>query len=220
MPHAGSRRDRSCRELDLPSPRPTQVSVKAAVLPFARFPERIRCSAPRCARRARSWQAPPTSRRRSRRRNEQQAGRCRPQAPRSSRFATRTSPPPSRSPPRSPGSASSSSRPKGPARTLRAAGLEIEEVAKVADAAADEATVVDLVRRGRCDLVDQHPAGKRRARRRLPDPRGGTRRARSLRDDDLRGRGRGARDRERPRRIARSRSRSASGSKPRALDAS
>ena len=48
---------------------------------------------------------------------------------------------------------------EGTARTLRAAGLEIEEVAKVADAAADEPTVVDLVRRGRCDLVVNTPQG-------------------------------------------------------------
>jgi carbamoyl-phosphate synthase large subunit len=48
---------------------------------------------------------------------------------------------------------------EGTARTLRAAGLEIEEVAKVADAVADESTVVDLVRRGRCDLVINTPQG-------------------------------------------------------------
>ena len=41
-------------ELELPRrARPRQVSVKAAVLPFARFPGAIRCSAPRCARPAR-----------------------------------------------------------------------------------------------------------------------------------------------------------------------
>jgi carbamoyl-phosphate synthase large subunit len=48
---------------------------------------------------------------------------------------------------------------EGTARTLRAAGLHIEEVAKVADADDGEATVVDLVRRGRCDLVINTPQG-------------------------------------------------------------
>src|SRR5207248_6368282 len=45
----------------------------------------------------------------------------------------------------------------GTARTLEAAGLEVERVAKVAEAG--EASVVDLVRRGRCDLVINTPFG-------------------------------------------------------------
>ncbi len=45
----------------------------------------------------------------------------------------------------------------GTARTLRAAGLDVERVAKVAEGG--EATVVDLVRRGRCDLVVNTPFG-------------------------------------------------------------
>jgi carbamoyl-phosphate synthase large subunit len=45
----------------------------------------------------------------------------------------------------------------GTARTLQAAGLEVERVAKVAEGG--EATVVDLVRRGRCDLVVNTPFG-------------------------------------------------------------
>jgi carbamoyl-phosphate synthase large subunit len=48
---------------------------------------------------------------------------------------------------------------EGTARTLRAAGLDVEVVAKVADAGGEEATVVDLVRRGRCDLVVNTPQG-------------------------------------------------------------
>src|SRR4029079_14736326 len=47
----------------------------------------------------------------------------------------------------------------GTARTLRAAGLEVGEVAKVADAASDEQTVVDLVHEGRCDLILNTPQG-------------------------------------------------------------
>jgi len=46
---------------------------------------------------------------------------------------------------------------EGTARTLQAAGLEVEQVAKVAEGG--EATVVDLVRRGRCDLVVNTPYG-------------------------------------------------------------
>jgi carbamoyl-phosphate synthase large subunit len=45
----------------------------------------------------------------------------------------------------------------GTARTLKAAGLNVEEVGKVADGG--EASVVDLVRRGRCDLVVNTPFG-------------------------------------------------------------
>jgi carbamoyl-phosphate synthase large subunit len=48
---------------------------------------------------------------------------------------------------------------EGTAGTLRAAGLDVDLVAKVADAAAEEPTVVDLVRRGRCDLVVNTPQG-------------------------------------------------------------
>jgi carbamoyl-phosphate synthase large subunit len=47
----------------------------------------------------------------------------------------------------------------GTARTLRAAGLEVGEVAKVADAETGEQTVVDLVRDGRCDLIVNTPQG-------------------------------------------------------------
>ena len=47
----------------------------------------------------------------------------------------------------------------GTARTLRAAGLEVGQVAKVADVDTDEQTVVDLVREGRCDLIVNTPQG-------------------------------------------------------------
>src|SRR5206468_11359668 len=46
---------------------------------------------------------------------------------------------------------------EGTARTLQAAGLEVEQVAKVAEVG--EASVVDLVRRGKCDLVVNTPFG-------------------------------------------------------------
>jgi carbamoyl-phosphate synthase large subunit len=47
----------------------------------------------------------------------------------------------------------------GTARVLRAAGLEVDEVAKVADAADDEQTVVDLIHDRRCDLIVNTPQG-------------------------------------------------------------
>ncbi len=47
----------------------------------------------------------------------------------------------------------------GTAEALRDAGLEVEEVGKLATASEGEQTVVDLVRRGRCDLVINTPQG-------------------------------------------------------------
>jgi carbamoyl-phosphate synthase large subunit len=46
----------------------------------------------------------------------------------------------------------------GTARTLRAAGLDVGDVRKVAEAGEGQ-TVVDLIRRGRCDLVINTPDG-------------------------------------------------------------
>jgi carbamoyl-phosphate synthase large subunit len=48
---------------------------------------------------------------------------------------------------------------EGTARTLRAAGLEVAEVAKVAEADEGVRTVVDLIRGRRCDLVVNTPQG-------------------------------------------------------------
>ena len=47
---------------------------------------------------------------------------------------------------------------EGTARTLEAAGLEVERVRKMMEGGGG-ATVVDLVRRGRCDLVINTPQG-------------------------------------------------------------
>ena len=85
----------------------------------------------------------------------------------------------------------------GTAAALAAAGIEVETVAKVAEADEGEPTVVDLIRRGRCDLVVNTPQGSGRARRRLPDPRGGARRPRAVHHDALGRRCGRARDRER-----------------------
>ena len=51
--------------------------------------------------------------------------------------------------------------PVGTYRLVRLArsGLEVGEVAKVADADEGEQTVVDLVREGRCDLIVNTPQG-------------------------------------------------------------
>ena len=50
---------------------------------------------------------------------------------------------------------------EGTAATLTGAGLEVEAVRKLSEAAAgDELTVIDLIRRGRCDLVINTPEGR------------------------------------------------------------
>jgi carbamoyl-phosphate synthase large subunit len=48
---------------------------------------------------------------------------------------------------------------RGTARILSAAGLEVETVAKVSEAEGDVATVVELIRGGRCNLVVNTPQG-------------------------------------------------------------
>ncbi|MGZ4380393.1 MAG: carbamoyl-phosphate synthase large subunit [Gaiellaceae bacterium] len=47
----------------------------------------------------------------------------------------------------------------GTAQTLAAAGLEVEQVSKVGESPDGSPTVVDLIRRGRCDLVINTPQG-------------------------------------------------------------
>ncbi|MGZ8716152.1 MAG: carbamoyl-phosphate synthase large subunit [Gaiellaceae bacterium] len=49
---------------------------------------------------------------------------------------------------------------EGTAGTLTGAGLEVEAVRKLSEAAGDEPTVIDLIRRGRCDLVINTPEGR------------------------------------------------------------
>ena len=73
--------------------------------------------------------------------------------------------------------------------SLRAAGLEVADVRKVSEPG-DAPTVVDLIRRGRCDLIVNTPGRRRRARgRRLLDPRGCARRARAVHHHDRGGDG-------------------------------
>ncbi len=88
----------------------------------------------------------------------------------------------------------------GTARTLRAAGLEVEEVGKVADAEPGEPTVVDLIREHRCDLVVNTPQGSgARADGYLIREAALVARVPCITTDLRRGRGR-PRDRERARR--------------------
>src|SRR4051812_20325029 len=49
---------------------------------------------------------------------------------------------------------------EGTAATFAGAGLEVEAVRKLSEAVGDETTVIDLIRRGRCDLVVNTPAGR------------------------------------------------------------
>jgi carbamoyl-phosphate synthase large subunit len=49
---------------------------------------------------------------------------------------------------------------EGTAATLAGAGLDVEAVRKLSEANGDELTVIDLIRRGRCDLVVNTPEGR------------------------------------------------------------
>ena len=146
-------------ELALPAPRPAQVSVKAAVLPFSRFPGADPVLGPEMRSTGEVMASAadlPTALAKA----ERAAGRPLPTSgtaflsvrdedkPAAVAVAAALA-----------GLGFELVATEGTARTLRAAGLLIEEVAKVADADDDEATVVDLVRRGSCDLVINTPQG-------------------------------------------------------------
>jgi carbamoyl-phosphate synthase large subunit len=49
---------------------------------------------------------------------------------------------------------------EGTAATLSGAGLDVEAVRKLSESNGDELTVIDLIRRGRCDLVINTPEGR------------------------------------------------------------
>jgi len=147
------------RELGLPAPRPAQVSVKAAVLPFSRFPGADPVLGPEMRSTGEVMASAadlPTALAKA----ERAAGRPLPSSgtaflsvrdedkPAAVAVAAALA-----------GLGLELVATEGTARTLRAAGLQIEEVAKVANADSDESTVVDLVRRGRCDLVINTPQG-------------------------------------------------------------
>ena len=147
------------RDLDLPTPRPHQVSVKAAVLPFARFPGADPVLGPEMRSTGEVMASAsdlPTAFAKA----ERAAGRPLPTSgtaflsvndadkPSVASIAAALA-----------GLGFEIVATQGTARTLRAAGLEVEEVAKVADADGEEQTVVDLIADGRCDLIVNTPQG-------------------------------------------------------------
>jgi carbamoyl-phosphate synthase large subunit len=147
------------RELDLPVPRPTQVSVKAAVLPFSRFPGADPVLGPEMRSTGEVMASAadlPTALAKA----ERAAGRPLPTSgtaflsvrdedkPAAVAVAAALA-----------GLGFELVATKGTARTLRAAGLTVDEIAKLVDADDEEETVVDLVRNGRCDLVINTPQG-------------------------------------------------------------
>ncbi len=147
------------RELDLPVPRPAQVSVKAAVLPFSRFPGADPVLGPEMRSTGEVMASAadlPTALAKA----ERAAGRPLPTSG-TAFLSVRDADKPAAVAVAAglAGLGFELVATEGTARTLRAAGLQVEEVAKVADADDDEATVVDLVRRGRCDLVINTPQG-------------------------------------------------------------
>ena len=146
-------------ELALPPSRPTEVSVKAAVLPFARFPGADPVLGPEMRSTGEVMASAsdlPTALAKA----ERAAGRPLPTggtaflsvkdgdkagvAPIAAALA---------------GLGFSLVATEGTATTLRAAGLDVEEIGKVADAREGDATVVDLIRERRCDLVINTPQG-------------------------------------------------------------
>src|SRR6187200_1412504 len=146
-------------ELDLPVPRPTQVSVKAAVLPFARFPGADPVLGPEMRSTGEVMASAadlPTALAKA----ERAAGRPLPTSG-TAFLSVRDEDKPAAVPVAAAlaGLGFELVATEGTARTLRAAGLAIEEIAKVADADLEEETVVDLVRNGRCDLVINTPQG-------------------------------------------------------------
>jgi len=147
-------------DLALPPPRPPQVSVKAAVLPFSRFPGADPVLGPEMRSTGEVMASAadlPTALAKA----ERAAGRPLPTSG-SAFLSVRDEDKPAAVPVAAAlaGLGFALVATEGTARTLRAAGLEVEVVAKVADASPDEPTVVDLVRRGRCDLVVNTPQGR------------------------------------------------------------
>jgi len=147
------------RDLQLPQPRPLEISVKAAVLPFARFPGSDPVLGPEMRSTGEVMASAadlPTAFAKA----ERAAGRPLPTAGTAFLSVRDTD-----KPPVVPVAAALAGlgfalvATQGTARTLRAAGLDVEEIAKVADAAEGEPTVVDLVRQGRCDLIVNTPQG-------------------------------------------------------------
>jgi carbamoyl-phosphate synthase large subunit len=147
------------RELALPPARPTEVSVKAAVLPFARFPGADPVLGPEM-RSTGEVMATASDLPTALAKAERAAGRPLPTSGTaflSVRDADKAGVAPIAA--ALAGLGFSLVATTGTAETLRAAGLEVEEVEKVADALGGAPTVVDLIRAHRCDLVVNTPQG-------------------------------------------------------------
>ncbi|TMM07833.1 MAG: carbamoyl-phosphate synthase large subunit, partial [Actinobacteria bacterium] len=147
------------RDLGLEPPRPAEVSVKAAVLPFSRFPGSDPVLGPEMRSTGEVMASAadlPTAFAKA----ERAAGRPLPTSG-TAFLSVRDSDKPSAAPVAAAlaGLGFDLVATVGTARVLRAAGLEVEEVAKVADAADDEQTVVDLIKEHRCNLIVNTPQG-------------------------------------------------------------
>jgi carbamoyl-phosphate synthase large subunit len=147
------------RDLQLPVPRPAEVSVKAAVLPFARFPGSDPVLGPEMRSTGEVMASAadlPTAFAKA----ERAAGRPLPSSG-TAFLSVNDADKPSLAPIAAAlaGLGFELVATEGTARTLRAAGLDVAEIAKVADADESEQTVVDLVRDGRCDLIVNTPQG-------------------------------------------------------------
>ena len=148
-------------DLDLPPERaPRQWSVKAAVLPFARFPGSDPVLGPEMRSTGEVMASAadlPTALAKA----ERAAGRALPHSG-SVFLSIRTSEKRAAVPIAATllGLGFKLLATAGTAETLAAAGLEVEAVRKVSEADGEEPTVIDLIRRGRCDLVINTPEGR------------------------------------------------------------
>jgi carbamoyl-phosphate synthase large subunit len=145
--------------LGLRTPRPAEVSVKAAVLPFSRFPGADPVLGPEM-RSTGEVMATASDLPTAFAKAERAAGRPLPTSG-VAFLSVRDGDKPSIAPIAAAlaGLGFELVATTGTARTLRAAGLEVDEVGKVADAEEGEPTVVDLIRERRCDLVVNTPQG-------------------------------------------------------------
>jgi carbamoyl-phosphate synthase large subunit len=151
------------RDLALPAERPpAQVSVKAAVLPFARFPGSDPVLGPEM-RSTGEVMASAADLPTAYAKVERAAGRPLPTSG-TAFLSVRDADKPALVPVAAAlaGLGFSLLATRGTAEVLARAGLAVDRVAKVTEA--EEANVVDLIRRGRCDLVVNTPEGSGGAR--------------------------------------------------------
>jgi carbamoyl-phosphate synthase large subunit len=150
---------KTLRELALPPARPTEVSVKAAVLPFARFPGADPVLGPEM-RSTGEVMATASDLPTALAKAERAAGRPLPTSG-TAFLSVRDADKPGIAPIAAAlaGLGFTLVATSGTAKTLRAAGLDVDEIEKVADAPDGAPTVVDLIRAHSCDLVVNTPQG-------------------------------------------------------------